>query len=66
MTLTDAAGCKNSVDFFIININDVLHASVVSYPADPAVDENFELKRKLFHELDQLCSPETILVSNRI
>ncbi|HAP35082.1 MAG TPA: 3-hydroxybutyryl-CoA dehydrogenase, partial [Bacteroidetes bacterium] len=29
-----------------------------------AVDENFELKRKLFHELDQLCSPETILVSN--
>lgn len=29
-----------------------------------AVDENFELKRKLFHELDQLCDPETILVSN--
>lgn len=29
-----------------------------------AVDENFELKRKLFHELDQLCEPETILVSN--
>ncbi len=29
-----------------------------------AVDENFDLKRKLFHELDQLCSPETILVSN--
>jgi 3-hydroxybutyryl-CoA dehydrogenase len=29
-----------------------------------AVDENFELKRKLFHELDQLCTPNTILVSN--
>ncbi len=29
-----------------------------------AVDENFELKRKLFHELDTLCSPATVLVSN--
>lgn len=29
-----------------------------------AVDENFELKRKLFHELDQLCDANTILVSN--
>jgi 3-hydroxybutyryl-CoA dehydrogenase len=29
-----------------------------------AVDENFEMKRKLFHELDQMCTPKTILVSN--
>ena len=29
-----------------------------------AVDENFDLKKKLFHELDTLCSPNTILVSN--
>jgi len=29
-----------------------------------AVDENFELKKKLLHELDTLCSPNTILVSN--
>jgi 3-hydroxybutyryl-CoA dehydrogenase len=29
-----------------------------------AVDENFELKKKLFHELDTLCDPNTILVSN--
>jgi len=29
-----------------------------------AVDENFELKRKLFHELDTTCSPSTILISN--
>lgn len=29
-----------------------------------AVDENFELKKKLFHELDSLCEPNTILISN--
>jgi 3-hydroxybutyryl-CoA dehydrogenase len=29
-----------------------------------AVDENFELKKKLFHELDSICSPATILISN--
>ncbi len=40
-------------------------ASVANIPIIiEAVDENFELKRKLFHELDQLCTPETILVSN--
>lgn len=40
-------------------------ASVANIPIIiEAVDENFELKRKLFHELDQLCTAETILVSN--
>jgi 3-hydroxybutyryl-CoA dehydrogenase len=29
-----------------------------------AVDENFELKKKLFHELDSICSTATILISN--
>jgi len=29
-----------------------------------AVDENFELKKKLFHDLDTMCGPNTILVSN--
>ena len=29
-----------------------------------AVDENFELKKKLLHELDTLCNPNTILVTN--
>lgn len=29
-----------------------------------AVDENFELKKKLFHELDHLCIPDTIFISN--
>lgn len=29
-----------------------------------AVDENFELKKKLFHELDSICNPSTILISN--
>lgn len=29
-----------------------------------AIDENFELKKKLFHELDTHCNPNTILVSN--
>lgn len=29
-----------------------------------AVDENFELKKKLFHELDSICGAQTILVSN--
>ncbi|HTR82337.1 MAG TPA: 3-hydroxyacyl-CoA dehydrogenase NAD-binding domain-containing protein [Bacteroidota bacterium] len=29
-----------------------------------AVDENLELKKRIFTELDELCSPETIFVSN--
>jgi 3-hydroxybutyryl-CoA dehydrogenase len=29
-----------------------------------AVDENFELKKKLFHDLDSICSTATILISN--
>ncbi len=29
-----------------------------------AVDENFEMKRRIFAELDELCSPETIFISN--
>lgn len=29
-----------------------------------AVDENYELKKKLFKELDQLAKPETIFISN--
>ena len=29
-----------------------------------AVDENFELKRRIFSELDELCDSETIFVSN--
>jgi 3-hydroxybutyryl-CoA dehydrogenase len=29
-----------------------------------AVDESFELKKKLFHELDSTCGAQTILVSN--
>jgi 3-hydroxybutyryl-CoA dehydrogenase len=29
-----------------------------------AVDENFELKRKLLQDLDTYCTPETILISN--
>ncbi len=41
--ITDAVGCKNSIDFFIVNVNDVLNASVSSFPSDPVVDENFEL-----------------------
>jgi 3-hydroxybutyryl-CoA dehydrogenase len=29
-----------------------------------AVDENFEMKRRIFTELDDLCAPETIFISN--
>ncbi|HTY11572.1 MAG TPA: 3-hydroxyacyl-CoA dehydrogenase NAD-binding domain-containing protein [Bacteroidota bacterium] len=29
-----------------------------------AVDENFELKKKIFSEFDTLCDPETIFISN--
>ena len=29
-----------------------------------AVDENFEMKRRIFSELDELCGPETIFISN--
>jgi 3-hydroxybutyryl-CoA dehydrogenase len=29
-----------------------------------AVDENFEMKRNIFTELDQLCQPQTIFISN--
>jgi len=29
-----------------------------------AVDENFEMKRRIFTELDDMCSPETIFISN--
>ncbi len=40
-------------------------ASVANIPmVIEAVDENFEMKKKLFQELDSLCSPETIIVSN--
>lgn len=29
-----------------------------------AVDENFEMKRRIFTELDDMCAPETIFISN--
>jgi 3-hydroxybutyryl-CoA dehydrogenase len=29
-----------------------------------AVDENFEMKRRIFTELDDMCDPETIFISN--
>ncbi len=42
------------------DIKTISDASIVI----EAVDENFELKKKLFHELDQLCTPKTIFISN--
>lgn len=42
------------------NIADVSAIKVII----EAVDENFELKKKLLQELDSLCSPDSIIVSN--
>jgi len=42
------------------NMRDVRHANIIV----EAVFEKFEVKEKVFKELDLLCSPETILASN--
>jgi 3-hydroxybutyryl-CoA dehydrogenase len=54
---------KNSILARIHGATDFKNATECNIIIE-AVDENFEMKRKIFTELDDLCDPETIFISN--
>jgi 3-hydroxybutyryl-CoA dehydrogenase len=54
---------KNSILARIHGATDFMKAVECNIIIE-AVDENFEMKRRIFTELDDMCAPETIFISN--
>lgn len=60
-------GLESEIDTIIARIRtttDIQEAVSDAHLVIEAVNENLELKQKVFQELDQLCSQETILATN--
>jgi 3-hydroxybutyryl-CoA dehydrogenase len=67
MMARKAVIAENAVDTIISRIKTTTNMAEAASDAQlviEAVPENLELKQKVFQDLDQLCSPETILATN--
>jgi 3-hydroxybutyryl-CoA dehydrogenase len=67
MMARKAVIAESAVDTIISRIKTTTNMTEAASDAQlviEAVPENLELKQKVFHDLDQLCSPETILATN--